>query len=971
VDFAISQLRAGDTLNLRGGTYFESVTASVNGSAGSPILIQSYPGESAVIDSGPSEFRTIGNSDWELVDGSIGEYRSVQSYGGGNIYGYVLGIPGYENERVGLVPYRSGSAFGSTSEDYVDGSTPFYVGPGTFQGSGGRIQIRLAKTQDLRDMEARYGTVFNTDRPDPRHFSIVLSQASRTMSVTGSYLIFKDITFNQALNTIRVESSAHDIAFDSVTVWWGDRGILISGSRDITIQNSRIYNDVPRWIAWSDVKDAPAPADLWRGTAINMENGAHDVRLSYNHIRGGHDGIGINDAEYNLVVDHNRIENFHDDGLELEGTSNVGRIEVYENYIGNCISVIAPGQDTPQFDGPLLVYRNTFALLRNHYVNRKEGINTWNGGGRYGFEYMFKHGSGSSYSTRNTHYYHNTMIMLNTAGKGINITPKYPADTRIANNIMIMVNGRVNGTFRTDSGQVLDGNLYWKVNTVDSDALLSSYDTVPEFNSATGLEANGLGSVPRRGTDPQFATLTLDVVDRSVSEWVLRPDSESFVPSDFFLSAISPAVGAGIVIPAHPTLGTLPDTRNSRDMGAYPLGTSASEYNIFPYVLTPPTPTPPSINVHPSEQSVIEGEAVTFTVGATGSAPLAYQWQRNGSNISGATAASYLISAASLSDNGAQFRCVVSNSEGTATSNAATLTVLTDTTPPSLVSAVGPISTQILVRFSESLEPASAETVSNYTMDQGVSVTGAALSSLDTVILTSSQMTAGVNYTLTVNNVKDFIGNTISANSQASFVYTDLKTTEIRVAAGSDDAEESSSGSMTLTSSDLELVNDGSDQTVGMRFVGVNVPRNAAVLSAYVQFTVDETQSTATSLTIQGETTDNAGGFTTSSQNISSRSRTNASVSWDPAAWNTVGAAEADQRTPDLAAVLQEIFNRPGWASGNALSIIVTGTGHRTADSYDGSPAGAPLLHIEYSGGGTSSDTQPPAPPTGFSFRAK
>jgi len=51
--------------------------------------------------------------------------------------------------------------------------------------------------------------------------------------------------------------------------------------------------------------------------------------------------------------------------------------------------------------------------------------------------------------------------------------------------------------------------------------------------------------------------------------------------------------------------------------------------------------------------------------------------------------------------------------------------------------------------------------------------------------------------------------------------------------------------------------------------------------------------------------------------------------------------------------VIQEIVNRPGWSSGNSLVIIVSGGGERTAESYDGDQAGAPLLYVEYN--------QPPA----------
>jgi hypothetical protein len=171
----------------------------------------------------------------------------------------------------------------------------------------------------------------------------------------------------------------------------------------------------------------------------------------------------------------------------------------------------------------------------------------------------------------------------------------------------------------------------------------------------------------------------------------------------------------------------------------------------------------------------------------------------------------------------------------------------------------------------------------------------------------------------------------------------------IRVAASAADAEESSSGSVTLNSSDLELVADGSNnnQTVGMRFAGVSIPQGRTIVNAWVQFQVDEATSVATSLQVQGQASDNAALFTTASGNVSQRPRTTA-VPWSPVAWPTVGAAGTAQRTPNLAAVIQQIVDRPGWVSGNALAVIVTGTGWRVAESFDGLPAAAPLLHVEY-----------------------
>jgi hypothetical protein len=172
-----------------------------------------------------------------------------------------------------------------------------------------------------------------------------------------------------------------------------------------------------------------------------------------------------------------------------------------------------------------------------------------------------------------------------------------------------------------------------------------------------------------------------------------------------------------------------------------------------------------------------------------------------------------------------------------------------------------------------------------------------------------------------------------------------------RVSASSDDAEEDVDGDVTLDSSDLELVFDDSDQIVGVRFDGVAIPARATILEASVRFQVDEESSEATSLSIEAEAADQAAPFQEAPADISSRPRTSASVAWVPAAWPDTGASGVDQQTPDLAALIQEIVNRPGWSSGNALVILIRGTGHRVAESFDGAPEAAALLHVGFFNG--------------------
>jgi hypothetical protein len=168
------------------------------------------------------------------------------------------------------------------------------------------------------------------------------------------------------------------------------------------------------------------------------------------------------------------------------------------------------------------------------------------------------------------------------------------------------------------------------------------------------------------------------------------------------------------------------------------------------------------------------------------------------------------------------------------------------------------------------------------------------------------------------------------------------------VANGADDVEESATGSMYTNSSDLELVYDGSNQVVGMRFGGVNIPKGVTITNAYLQFKVDETSSEVTNLTIQGEATSNAAAFASTALNVSARLRTVSAVSWFPSPWLTLLAAGPEQRTPNLMPIVQEIVNQTDWVAGNSLVMIVTGTGHRVAEAYEVDPGGAPLLHIDY-----------------------
>ncbi len=140
---------------------------------------------------------------------------------------------------------------------------------------------------------------------------------------------------------------------------------------------------------------------------------------------------------------------------------------------------------------------------------------------------------------------------------------------------------------------------------------------------------------------------------------------------------------------------------------------------------------------------------------------------------------------------------------------------------------------------------------------------------------------------------------------------------------------------------------------VGVRFQNVVVPQGETISRAYIQFTANRSwdhTGEATSLLITGQADDDPGRFNSSNSDISGRPRTAASVAWNNIPDWADEQSDNDTRSPDITAIVQELVNRPGWDSGNAMVFIFErsgATGKRDVYAEDGSGAKAPLLHIE------------------------
>lgn len=210
------------------------------------------------------------------------------------------------------------------------------------------------------------------------------------------------------------------------------------------------------------------------------------------------------------------------------------------------------------------------------------------------------------------------------------------------------------------------------------------------------------------------------------------------------------------------------------------------------------------------------------------------------------------------------------------------------------------------------------------------------------------------------NNRREFIVNILNNEVSSGIIVNAISATN-------DDVEEGETGQMGLDSSDLEFgefdtsgTPDFGIQTIGLRFNGIEIPANATINSASIQFTADNTGSDPVELTIYGENVGSAAEYSSADFNVTSRSKTTSNAVWEVPQWLVGGEKGASQKTVDLSAVIQEIVSRPDWTPSNSINIIMehsgpsigvtSSSGGREAETFDGTEGGvdAPILTIDW-----------------------
>lgn len=205
-----------------------------------------------------------------------------------------------------------------------------------------------------------------------------------------------------------------------------------------------------------------------------------------------------------------------------------------------------------------------------------------------------------------------------------------------------------------------DGGDWWGYAAANIYTNTATVPTMPWRNPATATEGIMWGRVLDAKTGFYVDDATVTVTGGPT----VKTDGNGY-----YVATLIPATAGGTV---HSTTASKTGMTSQTMANATVLAGDVVRYD---FTLNVPS-TPPVITMQPQSQTIPSGQNATFTVSASGTPPLAYQWRFNGNNISGATATAYTVNSAVLSNSG-PYSVSITNAAGTAVSSNAFLTVVT------------------------------------------------------------------------------------------------------------------------------------------------------------------------------------------------------------------------------------------------------------------------------------------------------
>lgn len=587
---SLRRLKPGDTLYLRGGTYYERPALSRSGTTEAPITIRSYPGELAVIDGGQREFWENPAASWEpLPDGGAGEFVSTHTYpdvDNRRVPQQFLPAAwepmwGIEHERPialghfgdSLIPlhgYRHLADLRATNEflvgDKKEGVTGIYCGPGVwFNRDTQRVHIRLAHHALPGLGERAY-----RGETDPRKLPLVIALGfgDEVLRISGiKHVRVHDLVMRGATGSpmIHVYGSEH-VELDHLTVFGGFPALLVNASQKLRVTHCAFRGLAAPWTGRAHMK--------YRGTAsyqIVLQNNQplnEDLEFAYCEFTDDHDCAFLRFAK-NLRFHHNFVDNFNDDGLECGPKLRDHSIFISQNRIGACLGVFQQHEinkdESPLSHDPqagVFIYRNVIDTRTGVYYSLPKEPDPSG---------AFLHEEGHLLSNHGSpvypviHFYHNTLLRATPVFRGsflfgMGPVGREPTERDVFNNIFVQQSGLPSPGFvgMTEAGNSREGgNLLW--GTEDGPKfegdIFAQFRATPLFKQSQKFYPPGWTTHDRLA-DPKFVRLTNDTA----------------LPIDLRLESGSPAINSGQPIPTEWPDPLREFDGERPDSGAFPLG---------------------------------------------------------------------------------------------------------------------------------------------------------------------------------------------------------------------------------------------------------------------------------------------------------------------------------------------------------------------------------------------------------------
>lgn len=596
INHALKKVAAGETVQLRGGTYFENVYCSVAGTAEKPITIRSHPGELAVIDGGLPEFQRTPATAWEPAPGGVpGEFRSAAVYR--NIRD-VLGLFGDSN--VGLQTYWHAMDLRATNEMWIADPDkkimvlPVWCGPGLwYDKQTGRIHTRLAPTHLPTPGVPNY-----RGETDPRKLPLVIAPFNSVPLFVDQamHVRFQDLVFRGGGQNTVVLQFGVNIEFDNVTIYAGTYGIRSRSTGPLRLTNCAVRGMIPPWgsrdenslhtytpDSYDPFLPPVTPANARNVARLNthalvVTEGSyefevfhypynHDWEISHCEFSDGHDGVYLSGR--NIRFHHNWVDNLQDDAIYLSAPSPGfnDNIRIHENLTTRALMGFScHSRGGP--DGTIYIYRNVTDLRRGVFVSRPSPKNPQ--GTLSNYHIFLTHGRGFS-GIESILFYQNTFICPSSGNGGyahrtLSNTSE-PTQRRVFNNLFVYLTGYPPPPAeRAPLHDIqIDGNLHWspapgaqppKGFLEKARSAPGSVHNQPKY--PPGWEANSFVA------DPKF--VAFGAAAEAANDYHLQPDS--------------PAVGKGVALPAELEDPFRPKDGARPDIGALPLGSGPLRVGI-------------------------------------------------------------------------------------------------------------------------------------------------------------------------------------------------------------------------------------------------------------------------------------------------------------------------------------------------------------------------------------------------------